>query len=150
MKIRKQVLKKLKFAFKNNMLEPIYPYTRHRRGWLDKKKTNYSHAVCRECDGSGQGDLIDTFTASKCVCGQTGKGVGYTNKSYKVKLSLKRRFYFKDVCELPDFITIDESFRGSENVVSVIVKTSNPNMCYTRFKLIRRRKYKKTFVVYIR
>ena len=149
MKIRKQVLKKSKVAFKHGMLTPAYPYTQRRRGQPDKKKPGYSHVVCQVCDGYGY-KLVPSGYDSTCVCELSGKGTAFTNKSYKNITSLKRRFYFKDVCELPDFITIDESFRGSENVVSLVVKTSDPDMCYTRFRLIRRRKYKKTFVVYIR
>lgn len=154
MKIRKQILKKLKKAYESGMLAPGYPYTLHRRGWPDRKKPGYSHVVCRVCDGYGC--TLNSYTNYpedskfvKCICELSGKGTAYTSKSYKNKTSLKRRFYFKDAGDLPDFITIDESFRGSDGVICIHYRTNVPDMSATMFRRIQQYKNKKTFLVYI-
>ena len=149
MKIRKQILKKLKKAYEGGMLYPPYPYTLHSHVLMSGKRGFY-HVGCGSCNEHGY-KMVVTGGDSTCDCEISGKGTAHTNKLYKVDHSFKRRFYFKDVGELPFFIEPDE--KSSKNLTNglfwVTCVSKGPYKTPAHWGMVSRFKHKKTVMVFI-
>lgn len=158
MNTRKRALKRMARLYKDMLINPPFPYSRHIikqpkfficNAWSYKGKVQLG---CKFCGGSGEYNYGDSNDENydECVCARTGKGTGYTIKSYKNIKSLKRRFYFKNACDLPDFITTDESVHGAPDVVGVRYFNNNKDLCQTRLMRVKQHKNKKTLLIYSR